>query len=912
MKNLNCVLLIFFFTGLSFICNSQSFSNQHSYWPEVKPEAKPWTRWWWLGSAVDQPNINRLIKEYAQKGIGGVEITPVYGVKEEENNNIDFLSPQWIDMLKATVQAGSENNVGVDMNTGTGWPFGGPLVSDEYAAKMMHFHQLGNCSDKELAEFIQKIKTSETEVLLALSATNSDNERVNLLKPGTSVLDINPVDRKVLAVTQVNTGQKVKRAAPGGEGLVFNHFSKQSTKQYLDRFDKAFQENPGVRCFFNDSYELDKAGAATGLFDTFLKLKGYDLSLYVKELSGEGNEDLISRIKADYRDVIGEMLLANFTQTWTNWAHSYGSTTRNQAHGSPGNLIDLYAAVDIPEMETFHATNFPFLQEFIDKSDAKHTESNKLFKKFASSAAHIKGEKLVSCESFTWLNEHYKTPLYQCKAEIDELFVKGVTHMFFHGTTYSPARADWPGWSFYASVHMEPQNPQWENLSAMNSYITRCQSVLQSGKHTNDFLVFWSPDDYNHDAKGLEKKLTLHNSEDWVNMPEIEELLDKGYLFDFATDRILAESEVEGNKLLTVEHIPYKAIVLPQLNRIKIETFKNLMGLAEQGVSLIFSNIPTKVSGFKDFEQKEADLASLINQLHFTPVGDIKVASKGKGTIYVGNAETALEKCGITRESLIDNHIKNISRKTDDGYYYFIANHEKQDIEEWLSFKYSAANALLMNPMNGQMNTAEMDGNKVKIHLRSGESMIVYFTDKEIKDVEKVRNLSEENTIEITNKWRLKALNGGPDLFNELTLRKLKFWTDLEEPVLKRFSETCEYSTTFKIKKLKADDYLLRFENVETSVTVFVNDREVATLWSFPFEVNIGEYVKKGENRLRLHVSNLAANRIRYMDREGIEWKKFENINVVNLDYKPLDASNWDILPSGLNGKVSVVELSLD
>ncbi len=52
------------------------------------------------------------------------------------------------------------------------------------------------------------------------------------------------------------TLQKVKRAAPGGEGLVMDHFSKSAVDVYLSRFDSAFSKsNHGIRCFFNDSYE---------------------------------------------------------------------------------------------------------------------------------------------------------------------------------------------------------------------------------------------------------------------------------------------------------------------------------------------------------------------------------------------------------------------------------------------------------------------------------------------------------------------------------------------------------------------------------------------------------------------------------------------------------------------------------
>ena len=36
-----------------------------------------------------------------------------------------------------------------------------------------------------------------------------------------------------------------------------------------------------------------------------------------------------------------------------------GQLVRNQSHGAPGNLLDLYANADIPETETFGSTPFP-------------------------------------------------------------------------------------------------------------------------------------------------------------------------------------------------------------------------------------------------------------------------------------------------------------------------------------------------------------------------------------------------------------------------------------------------------------------------------------------------------------------------------------------------------------------------
>ena len=49
-------------------------------WPAITQQTKPWTRWWWQGSAVDKPNLTASMQLYQQAGLGGLEITPIYGV----------------------------------------------------------------------------------------------------------------------------------------------------------------------------------------------------------------------------------------------------------------------------------------------------------------------------------------------------------------------------------------------------------------------------------------------------------------------------------------------------------------------------------------------------------------------------------------------------------------------------------------------------------------------------------------------------------------------------------------------------------------------------------------------------------------------------------------------------------------
>src|SRR6267378_6506828 len=126
--------------GLAFFCTSAlAAESQNSLPPEFQwatpsRENRPWTRGWWLGSAVDKTNLTRLLTEYRDAGIGGVEICPIYGAKGYEDRFVDFLSPKWMEMFAHTAAECKRLGLGLDLTTGTGWPFGGPNVTPELAS----------------------------------------------------------------------------------------------------------------------------------------------------------------------------------------------------------------------------------------------------------------------------------------------------------------------------------------------------------------------------------------------------------------------------------------------------------------------------------------------------------------------------------------------------------------------------------------------------------------------------------------------------------------------------------------------------------------------------------------------------------------------------------------------------------
>ena len=78
------------------------------------------------------------------------------------------------------------------------------------------------------------------------------------------------------------------------------------------------------------------------------------------------------------------------------------------------------------------------------------------------------------------------------------------------------------------------------------------------------------------------------------------------------------------------------------------------------------------------------------------------------------------------------------------------------------------------------------------------------------------------------------------------------------------------------------------------------------------FRCDITSYVKKGKNELQVYVTNLPANRIAQMDRDGVEWRKFKEINVVDLNYKNSRYDTWQPVPSGLNSEVRIISYAVE
>ena len=894
-------------------------------WPDVKNEAKAGARWWWLGSAVDKENLQWNLQQYADHGIGSLEITPIYGVQGNQANNIPYLSDKWMEMLRETQTYGKALGIEIDMATGTGWPFGGPWVPLEESAckvifvdttctggtmtdiplnvpakdkkysrlqKVMAYGQVnGSDAAIDVTENVTDGKLTWSPLAMLTAKRKASNDKVEKKRLKQEIKDIDQAQWRIIAVYIRYGVMKVKRAAPGGEGLVVDHFDKQAVANYLKHIEAAFERTgtPYPRTFFNDSYEVSEATWTPKLFEEFEKRRGYKLEEHLWQLL-EGlrftkwtNKEMKERRKnnpadlsdfyiyigrkelVDYRETLNDLLLENFTQQWTAWAHSHGATTRNQAHGSPANLIDCYAAVDIPEIEGFGLSEFGINGLRTDPGKTRKNDSDYSMFKYAPSAAHVCGKPYTSSETFTWLTEHFRTSLSQLKPDLDFMFCAGVNHMFFHGTCYSPKDDPWPGWKFYASIDMSPTNSIWRDAPYFMKYVERCQSFLQWGEPDNDFLVFLPIRDmWKKQPEKLLMQFSIHQMGKLA--PEfIESILAidrEGFDCDYISERLLLTTAYSNGRLQTAAGTRYKGLIIPGSGEMPDRVKEHIDSLQALGACIIYGT-------------------------------DKKLMGQA------AQPEELRTACGL----------KTIRRKNDKGFHYFIANLSPRDICQKVKLAVPFKDARWFNPLNGEISNACIHHDSITITLRSGESMILQTFDKQLENCQQaVTDKRQGKEFALEGPWTLSFIEEAPKVEKTYQLEKLQTWETLDEQT-KVVMGTGVYTTRFTLSEEDGPAAYGKIDlgDVRESARVYLNGQLIGCAWSVPFVLSTKGLLHAGENEIRIEVTNLPANRISELDRQGYKWRKMEEINVVDINYKKTTYADWEPVASGLNGPVRLV-----
>ncbi|HUD83148.1 MAG TPA: hypothetical protein VMQ67_06575, partial [Candidatus Saccharimonadales bacterium] len=267
------------------------------------------------------------------------------------------------------------------------------------------------------------------------------------------------------------------------------------------------------------------------------------------------------------------------------------------------------------------------------------------------------------------------------------------------------------------------------------------------------------------------------------------------------------------------------------------------------------------------------------------------------------------------REKLFDHAgLMCVRRAGNDGRAYFIANRGEQPFDGWLELATAAESVMILDPLTGAAGLASLRTGKsgavsVLLQLAAGQSILLRALAAKAEAPRWTYWKEDGASVPLAGTWQVRFLEGGPELPAGFATDHLGSWTASPDTNAQRFAGAALYTLQFDAPPARSGHWRLDLGNVCQSARVRLNGRDCGTLFTPPFQTIVGG-LKPAGNVLEVEVANVSANRIRDLDRRGVQWKNYHDINFVNLDYHPFDASGWPLTDSGLLGPVTLTPVA--
>ncbi len=851
-------------------------------------------RWWWFGPAVTNAELERELRAMKDAGIGGVELQPVYPEALDDPltglHNVPYLSDKFLDDVRFTAQKARELGLRFDLTLGSGWPYGGPDIPVTQAAGKLRIISTDvpsgtdsiavpalTTGERLLAAFVNDGPTlSPSAHLLDLAAIN--NGRLALPSAST--------ERTVTFYISSRTGMMVKRPAFGAEGFVLDHFDQRAIENHLhavgDRLLTAFGKNPPY-AVFSDSLEVYDSDWTGNLLQEFKKRRGYDLTPYLPALT----EDIgtqTAEIRHDWGETLTDLINENYLSPIREWARQRGTRFRSQTYGVPAVSLSSYRLVDLPEGES------DTWQEFSPS-------------RWASSAGHLYGSTVISAETWTWLHSpaFRATPL-DMKADADRFFLEGINQIVGHGWPYSPPGTTEPGWSFYAAGAFNDHNPWWPAMPELTAYLQRISYLLRQGEPSKDVAVLLPTDDawaqFSPGNDALSEIIERQLGND-----VIPQILSAGFNFDF----------IDGEAIGKIG-IPYRALVVPHIERLPLATAELIRKYAESGgIVIATGNLPSKAPGLVNFEPDSPRVRELSQKLF---------ASAGAKGIFVRD-QTQLSATlaqELTPDVALSPKVSDLGfvhRVLPQADIYFLANNSNQQASTTATFRTKMLNAEWWDPFTGEDSPAG-NSNTIALNLEPYESRVLVFSNGSLPTAKTyTAPTASFKEIPLEKNWTVTI----PGVQKPVPWDRLHSWTDDNETHFYSGHAVYEYEFTFSpaaaqqvyldfgagVPTPQIDKHARFFAGLDSPVRevaqVYVNERLAGVEWKPPYRVEVTHLLQSGPNRLRIVAYNTAMNEM--AGRALPDYRLLDSR--YGTRFSPQDTEDIKPLPSGLLGPVRLL-----
>jgi hypothetical protein len=886
-------------------------------------DARIMARWWWFGTAVTKPELEREMETMKAGGFGGFEVQQTYALALDGElpgvTNNRFLSPEHLEALRFTAEKAKELGLRMNLTLGSGWPYGGPQISRSEAAGALHELSPASVSPGQTnVDEPPHRGGDDGEIIAALlgpvtNAPAGESSYLPLEVRGSTALL--PSDlRGATQVTFYTLGLPglvyVKRAAIGDEGYIVDHYSPTAIEKFIKEIaDPAIQAcgpNPPYSIFC-DSLEVAGENWTPNFLAEFQKRRGYDLKPLLPALFGDFGPKTLE-IRQDWGQTVTEIFNDYFIRTFTKLAHENKTKFRIQAYGTPPAALFSYAYCDLQEGESYQWKSFSATR-------------------WAASAGHLLGRPVTSSETFTWLHSvvFRATPL-DMKAEADQHFLCGINQLICHGWPYTPASVGYPGWSFYAAAVFDEKNPWWIVMPDIAKYLQRVSYILRQGTPANDVALYLP----NNDAwSDLGKNFSMSSTLAEKVGGSVKAITDSGYDLDFFDDQMLAMHGKVSGGTLAFGDVHYRVVVLPNVERMPVATMRNLEKFARAGGIVVATHrLPDLAPGYLATDADTQTIRDIAQRL-FKDANAPGIFIADESQLGAALAKRLAPDVAMSPSQ---PEIGAVHRHTADGEIYFVANTSNEPKSVDAAFRVEGLQPEIWNPMNGEVSPASVvqksDGSTtVHLNLEPYGSTIVAFTKRTLPAPKySAWNGPVPSPVDLSSGWTVRfGTNSEP-----VAMDKLADWTSL--PDEKTFSGVATYEKTITVTpEMLQDGLSLSFDfgqatpsqpgsegadggprfraalnpPIREAAVIYLNDQRVGSLWCPPYALDVTGKLKPGENKIHIEVANLAIN---YMT--SIKLPNYDYAGVTRQfgnRFTPQNMSLIQPLPSGLLGPVRLV-----
>ncbi|HUX96189.1 MAG TPA: glycosyl hydrolase [Bacteroidales bacterium] len=875
--------------------------------PELKYH--PFVRWWWNGNKVAVNELIRELKLLKAAGIGGVEINPVEFPTRSEGDDlgipsVKWLSDEWIDLLKLVFDETRSLGMFCDLIVGSGWPFGSEYLPENERSQIVTIavKKLTGPADYEISEFeifkeadpaISSPFPGRTMELLSLQLVpdpveNFDQAVPLVLNPEVKTIKFSIPKGKhaLIALVKINAFMQVINGAPGATGPVLDHYNSYAVRKYLDKMSGTIERRIGplsenLRALFTDSMELEGANWTDKMREYFVRRNGYDIMTYLPfilfKTGAMGNvtdfnygvpltsemENIIRRMRYDFDMTKADLLDENFTGTYLSWCRELNLKSRAQAYGRGLFPLESSFDYDIPEGESWTMNWLKHrIGEEMPESDYRRGRAYTMVNKYVSSAAHLKGKRLISCEEMTDTYTVFNTSLENLKIGSDQSIISGITHSIFHGFNYSPPEAPYPGWIRYGAYYNE-KNTWWPWFNIFNEYKARLSALLQNVMMFADIAILPPLDDMWSLIGAQMEPFPSITHVDYFTL--VWEAINKnGGGCDYISQRVLIESEMKSGYMFYGPR-KYKTLFLVKVDSLHPQTAEKLLDFVEAGGRIFcIESFPSASLGYSHYIDNDRKVTGIIEKMKSYP--DRFILLDKPESNFIEWYKEVQDRYNIQPYLKIENpdpYIMQNRYQGDDGtevIYLINSNiHNSHNTKISFSPEISAGKyCWKWDPETGNRQKVMLDrNNSIAIDLGQSESFLFVF-DRTIKGDEwRPVPASGANEIKIEKGWKAEFIHCHD---NSEKTANIDILTDLRDTIeYVSFAGTVRYTNSFNVKNPSSKTYL-NAGKVYGLCGAVLNGKDLGIRWYGRRIFDITDHIKEGANKLEIKVVTSMGN----------------------------------------------------